>query len=103
MSKFKEIAPGFDVASFDYTEQLPEELKEQTAKNLDRDHFLYKKYFLSAKDDRTSERRSVTHFTLGDYYYVVIALTHNNTGVWVTHNDVFRYQINLIAYDTPIT
>jgi hypothetical protein len=83
------IAPGFEVASFDYTEQLPKELKEQTAKNLDSGDFL------SATDDKTSERRSVTHFTLGDYYYVVIALTHNNTGVWVTHNDVFRYQINL--------
>jgi len=89
MSKFKEIAPALDVASFDYTEQLPEELKEQTAKNLDRGDFL------SAKDDTTSERRSVTHFTLGNYYYVVIALTHNNTGVWVTHNDVLRYQIKL--------
>jgi len=82
------IAPGFEYASFDYTEQLPKELKEQTSKNL------AQKDILTFKEDEGA-RRTITHFTLGDYYYVVIAITYNNTGVWVTHNDVFRYQINL--------
>jgi len=88
MSEFKEIEPGFEYASFDYTEGLPEELKAKTSINL------AQKDILTFKEDNGA-RKTITHFILDEYYYVVIAMTHNNTGVWVTHNDVFRYQLNI--------
>ena len=88
MSKFKEIAPGFEYASFDYTEELPEELRAQTSKNLAQENLLT---YLEDKGEEMGPRRTVTHFTVDDCYYVVIARTYNNTGVWVTHNDVLKY------------